>query len=332
MWYLLNYIPPRGQSRSRLPRIVDSFNAADPTGAPLELFAPTFVAVEHTDRSPRRVERPLLYHYIFVRGDEARVKSLCASRPGFSFVLSHSEPRRRVTVDDTTMDAFRLIAHLHGNRLECYSPGDIDLAEGDKVQIVTGDFAGLTGTFIPRKCSRSGNIMVAVTQNLGAVIYDIHADTVRILEFAEGTRRPYDQMDAYLPRLLKLLTGSKGSGSVASLAAAIVFTRRFAIVRLGNPKVDAKLQLMLYASYRLLGEETRAAETLGRYRELEHHITNPWTRALALLIFGTLDRNPALLAEARALTAPSGGRSLSVLQTLLTQTIEAFHPKKGNAL
>lgn len=301
-WYVLNYIPPRGHNRRALPGLVAGFDASLEEGR-LELFAPTFFTVVSSDRGPRRVERPLLYHYVFIRGQEKNVKLLCSTLSGFSFVLDHREGSSRyLTIPDATMEAFRTIARLHGNRLECYSPQDIGLEEGDKVEIVTGQFAGLSGTYIPRKGGRTGNIYIAVTQQLGTVVYDIPADCVRVIEFAPATRRPYDQMDAYIPRLLSLL-GAPGT-SATSTAAAIVFTRRFCSVKLGNPKVDAKLRLMLYASYRLLGEDEKAEKALVGYRALESHITNVWTQALVHLVFGLLDGDSGQLAMARALITP----------------------------
>lgn len=304
MWYILNYVPPRGMSRANLPRLVNRFSVSR-QGSGLELFAPTFFTIETKEgKSPRQVERPLMYHYIFVRGDEALVKDLCATYDGFSFVLDHTGSGRHLTLPDETMEAFRIMARLHGNKLECYAPEDIDLQEGDKVQVMTGEFAGLTGTYLPRKGGRTGNIVVAVTQNMGAVVYDINADSVRVLEFAQTTRRPYDQMDAYIPRLLSLLQ------SPQPLSSAIIFTRRFGSVRLGNPKVEAKLNMMLYASYHLIGDMKGAAAALKRYQELAAHITNVWTRALCHLILGLLNGDPEELAAARALISGTEGASV----------------------
>ena len=325
MWYLLNYIPPRGHSRAALPRVIDRYCAARRCGR-IELFAPSFFTVDRREgAAPRRVERPLLYHYIFVRGEEADVKRLCATLPGFSFVIDHTGAARHITLPDAAMEAFRLAARMQGNRLECYSPADVDLYEGDRVEIVTGQFAGLSGTYLPRKGGRSGNIYVAVTQSLGTVVYDIPADCVRVIEFAPATRRPYDQMDAYIPRLLTMLSADGTAGlpeTPDALSAAVIFTRRFGSVRLGNPKVDAKLQLMLHASYRLLGDLKEAARTLTRYRSLAANITNVWTRALSHLIFGLLDSDPEQMRLGRALIATSTSR-LSSLQSTIASALTA---------
>ena len=214
MWHLLNYIPPRGHSRSELPAIIRSFTS-------LELFAPTFVALsDSTSSQVKRVEKPLLYHYIFLRGSEADIKQLCLTRQGFSFVLDR-DSRRHITLSDEAVEQFRIIARYFSGKLPCYPLQDINLEEGDKVQIVTGPCAGLTGTYISRKGGRSGNILVAVDAALAAVVYDVRADYVRVLEFSRNSRRVYDQLDAYADKLKPLLKensplpqGGGGGGGV----------------------------------------------------------------------------------------------------------------------
>lgn len=277
MWHLLNYIPPRGHSRSELPAIIRSF-----TG--LELFAPTFVALsDSTSGQVKRVEKPLLYHYIFLRGSESDIKQLCLTRQGFSFVLDR-DSRRHITLSDEAVEQFRIIARYFSGKLPCFPLQDINLEEGDKVQIVTGPCAGLTGTYISRKGSRSGNILVAVDAALAAVVYDVRADYVRVLEFSRNSRRVYDQLDAYADKLKPLLeeisplpeVGDVPGGGVSP---SIIFARRLGDTRISNPKLNARRQILLYAAYSILGDSPKAAEALASFRKLAHHVTNPRTRA-----------------------------------------------------
>lgn len=278
-YYLLNYIPPRGHSRSELPGIICRTSPA------LSLFAPTFVTVEKREAdAPRRVERPLFYHYIFLSGPGEDIRRLCAAGRGFSFVIDHSLPSRHVTVPDSTVDALRRIAARHGNTLSCFSPSDVDLQEGDKVEVVTGPFAGLRGVYMSRRGGRKGNVYIAVSQALGTVAYDIPADHVRIIEFAPASRRPYDQLDSIQSYLLSQLPDSPlntlNTPTTAASGRLLSFTRRFATVRLGNPKTDARLQLLLAVSYRLLGDDASSAAAHARYLHLAPHITNPKTLAI----------------------------------------------------
>lgn len=327
MWFVLNYIPSPGTRRSGLPALIDAFNRQDPLQAsPLELFAPTFISLVEERGKVAKTEKPLLYHYIFVRGDEDTVKRLCLSFSGFSFVMDRAGARRHLTVPDHTLDAFRIIAQYHSGKLPCYPLEGINLDQGDKVQIVSGPCAGLTGTYISRRGGKSGNILVAIDGNMAAVVYDVKADYVRVLEFARDSKRVYDQLDAFASRLTSslpqpvstglspgatpsslprrgstvvnpniqersdLVGGSPNShlnstlstlnSNISLLAAASVFTRRLGAVKIPNPKLDAKLQALLYAAYRILGDTPAADRALARYRTLSPHITNPKTLSL----------------------------------------------------
>lgn len=314
MWHILNYVPPLGSRRSALPGIISSFNSA--LERPVELFAPTFISLESKEGHVHKTEKPLLYHYIFVRGNEADVKQLCLTRQGFSYVIDRSgDTRRHLTVDDDTMSRFMLIAEYYGNRLPCFPLEEINLEEGDKVQIVSGPCAGLSGTYISRKGAKTGNVLIAIDGAMAAVVYDVKADYVRVLEFARDTRRVYDQLDSFT---IRLLSSPEAYSSVHSplVPAATVFSRRLGIVSLHNPKVDARLQALLYAAYEILGDTPSAALARAKYEALESHITNPWTRALCQWLLGDPDAARAALPES---PAPK-----SRLQSLLLNLLSAI--------
>lgn len=307
MWYILNYVPPRGHRRSALPALIDAFNAsllkrgdflhAGPK--PIELFAPTFISLTEEHGHVHKIEKPLLYHYIFVKGAERDVKELCRTMEGFSFVLnrasesnsqrgdSENKPRTRsryLTLSDEILEQFRIVAHYHSGKLPCYPLEGVNLEEGDKVQIVSGPCAGLTGTYISRKGGKSGNILVAVDAALAVVVYDVKAEYVRVLEFARDSRRVYDQLDAFAAKLTPYITspltkdpGAGGGVPLSLIAAATTFTSRLGSVKIPNPKLDARLQILLYAGYSILGDREGAGVALGKYESLSTHVTNPNT-------------------------------------------------------
>lgn len=277
MWYVLNYITPAGQRRSALPGIIDRFNHIE--GADLQLFAPTFIELSSQNGHVEKKEKPLLYHYVFISGPEPVVKRLCASVPGFSFILDRAGASRYLSVSDDTVAQFRIIARFYGNRLPCYPLEGISLEEGDLVQIVSGPFAGLTGRYISRKGGRSGNILVAVDGALAAVAYDVPADYVRVLEFARNTKRLYDQLDSFSSKVETFLDqgNSYDKAPLPLVAAANVFSTRLGSLKVNSPKTEARLAALLYAAYRITGDAARASEALERYKSLSHHITNPKT-------------------------------------------------------
>lgn len=283
-WYLLNFIAPAMRRKEILDARIAQYNELHQTD--LQVFSPQIVeARPDTKGGIRIVSRAILYHYIFLRGPLDDVKRLCVAGNGFSFVLNPNpaNPRDRyVTVSDADIRAFRIIARAYSNRLPYYRPEDIQLIEGDEVEVVSGDFTGLRGTFIPRRGSGNGNIVVQATAQLGSIAYDIHADSIRIIRFAKDSRRAYDQIDAFVPRLLEALEAYRADEPLTPAQAAPlhVFARRFAVAEIPGAKLDAKLQALLSAANRILGNESAAEAARQRYLARLPHVTNPRTLAL----------------------------------------------------
>ena len=296
-WYVLNYIAPQRPRREGVESVVDKFATAN--SVHLEVFAPTFVEMIHREGQIKLVERPLLFHYVFVNGNIDAVKSLCNIVSGFSLVVNPNSDNRYLTVPDAHMQSFRTIARFHGNKLPCFAINEIELEKGDLVEIVSGKFAGLIGTYISRRGSSKGNIVVSVTQNLAAVIYDIEVEYVRVLQFAKDSKRAYDQVDAYVPRLFAALRYYYHDKEIPRriLTPLIVFNRRFEVVSLNNAKLDAKVQLLLMTTAKVLGNTNAYEESRIRFNRLSKSITNNNTRALVNLLTGIINKDRNILNE-----------------------------------
>lgn len=295
-WYILNYINPSASGRNTPEAIVERYNAS--TGASLEAFAPTFVEMVNNNGAVKRKEKPLLFHYIFIKGALEEVKHLCSLSNGFSFVMNRAGSTRYLTISAEALESFKTIARFYGNQIPCYSSGEIDMQDGDLVEVVAGDFAGLKGTFISRKGARSGNIIISVTQSLAAVVYEIKADYVKVLEFARDSKRAYDQIEAFIPRLLTAMrlyhSGEKMDANV--VGPLVVFTRRFDTVKLNNDKADAKMQLLLRVANKILGNDIGYRNALERYNKLSSGITNLWTKALASLLISVTEGDDGMFS------------------------------------
>lgn len=189
---------------------------------------------------------------------------------------------RYVTVSDADIQAFSIIARAYSNRLPYYNPADIDLLDGDEVEVVSGPFTGLKGTFIARRGTQNGNIVVAATSQIGSIAYDIQADTIRIIRFAKDSRRAYDQIDAFIPRLLDALEAYRADRPLtpAQAASLHVFTRRFAVTEIPGAKLDAKLQALLTVAHEILGNPHESAAARARYEKRLPYVTNPRTLRL----------------------------------------------------
>ncbi|MDE7387857.1 MAG: hypothetical protein K2M97_01250 [Muribaculaceae bacterium] len=277
----------------------------------LEVFAPSYV--ERTERDGRIYMRRvnLTYHYVFVRGLFADVKRLAVAANGFSLLINHSGGERYVSISDERMTQFKTIARFYENNLPYYSLADVDLESGDTVEVVNGDFKGLVGTYMPRTKSTKGNIVLSVAQNLGTVVYDIKASDVRVLEFAVDSTRANDQIDAFVPRLFQALRYFAAEESLpTSLSTQLnLFCRRMEVVKLTNPKLEAKMLALLASANHIIGNQDAAGRQLGRLDRRIGSVTNPWTQALIDLVlgvaFGSADRLQAGVAVLSAAGEPA---------------------------
>lgn len=293
-WYVLNHIGAAFQDMAR--KAVDRFNAWQ--GAELDIFAPTYVVREERDGQVKMRTASLTFHYVFVRGALPQVKALCAQTNGFSFLIDHSSSERYATVSDRDMAGFQNIARAYGNCLPCFPLDEIDLEEGDLVEVVSGDFPGLVGTYMPRPRSSSGCIVLCVCNNLGAMAFNVKASEVRVLEFSSRGTRANDQIDAIVPHLLQALRYHHAARPLpdALVTKLSVFTSRLGSARLESRKLDARLQALLYGASRILGLSDLARQASARYAKLAPAVTNPWTRALLTLVIAVADNDLAPLS------------------------------------
>lgn len=268
----------------------------------LELFAPTYVVREDKNGEVKMKTVNLTFHYVFVRGTFADVKMLCTQSNGFSFLIDRSGSERYATISDKEMFNFKNIARAYKNCLPYFSLEDIDLEDGDLVEVVNGDFPGLTGVYMPKPKSKSGNIILKVYNKVGTIAFDVNAKDVRVLEFSHNSTRANDQLDAIMPHLFRALRYYNASEALSSalVAKLSIFCSRMGVVRLNNRKLDARLQALLYGCNAILGNRENAAQAKARYEKLKDSVTNEWTQALISLIFAIIDNDLSRLREARA--------------------------------
>lgn len=317
-WFVLNYIAPSACRRDKVECVIEKFNISAKCN--LEIFAPTFVEMSKSSEKDKPVVRPLLFHYVFVRGCVNDVKELCRVVDGFSFVLNRASENRYMTVTPASLAAFRIIARLYEYKLPCFEIDNVALERGDEVEVMAGPFAGLKGTYLSRKGSSQGNILISVTQSLAAVAYDIKAEYVRIIQFAKDSKRAYDQIEAFIPRLLSALRlfykGEKIGPSVIS--HLVIFCRRMDGVKLNNDKVESKLQLLLMTANLILGNMEACFKAKSRFDRLSGQITNPLTQALALLLTSVAGKDLSALKKGISLIDNRNTKP-SKFQTLLLE-------------
>lgn len=328
-WQILIYIKTPGDRG--VERVIDRFNrikqSEERPGPPVELFAPKMVMMQVSGGKVVAIEKPLAYHYIFLRGTADDLRQLISHQSNnLRPLLNRSSENRHAIISDTDLERFRLIAQSYRNTLPFFNIENVDLAKGDKVEIVDGDFAGLQGTFIPKAKSNSGSIVIAATGGLGVGTYDIKASHIRILEFAADSKRAYDHIDAFVPRLLAALRNYSTLQPLTpkDITSLTVFCRRMEMVKLDNHKLAAKLQALLAAAFEILGNREAAATHRALYERRADAITNPWTKVLIAQLQAGLSRDPEAISAARrdidALAAlqTAEGKPLTKAQEILS--------------
>lgn len=292
-WYVLNFVGNAAERQAR--NVVDRFNAQQKTS--LEIFAPTYIVKEEKDGKVNFRTVRLTFHYVFVRGAFPLVKQLCLQPNGFSFMIDRGSELRYATVTDRQMAGFKNIANAYKNCLPYFPLDEIDLEEGDLVEVVRGDFPGLIGTFMPNAKSKTGNIILNIYNKVGTIAFNVKATDVRVLEFSRKSTRANDQIDAFVPHLLKALRHFHADEPLPQPLAAklAVFCGRMEVVDLKNRKLNARLQALLYVANTILGNPEAAARSKQLYDKLKDDITNLWTLALNRLILAVVSRDTTSL-------------------------------------
>lgn len=290
-WYVLNFI-----SRSGIPFLqkeIDRFNGGSPS---LELFAPVIRPARVVNGRVEYTDRLLTYYYVFVKGALADIKELCARQGnGLSLMIDRGSDHRYGMLGDAEMENFRIVARAYANAIPFFSIRDIDLEEGDKVEIVGGELDGLRGTYIPRPRSSKGKLVIAATADYGTALWDVDARYVRILEFARDTRRQYDLLDSFIPRLLPIMRKFHADERLTDREKSqlAVFSRRMGVVSPDNRKVEAKLLAVLMCVQTITGDTEGYASSSARFGKRRSAVTNPWTQALIGLMEGVVHNDLA---------------------------------------
>lgn len=288
----------------------------------LELFAPIIRPAQIVNGKVVYKDRLLTYYYVFVKGTLSDVKDLCSlPNNDLSLMIDRGSDRRYGILTDAEMDNFKIIARTHTNTIPFFKIDDIDLEAGDKVEIVSGDFAGLKGTFIPRPRSNKGKLVIAATADLGAVLWDIDAKYVRILEFATDTRRQYDLLDSFIPKFLPILRKFHSQERLTDREKSIltVFNQRMGVVVPTNHKVEAKLLATLMSVQTILGDLQAYRATEQRFDKRRSSLTNPWTIALVELMAAVAHNDMPRLHDAYASVSDLTTRPTKTQQELLDE-------------
>lgn len=320
-WYVLHYFHNGGTAG--LERHIADFNRS---GERVELFAPIMSLSQIVDGRVVHRDKLLTFYYVFVKGRLTDIKELCAlPNNGFSMMLDRSSNHRYGIVSEEAMRNFQILSRAYTNTIPFFNIEDIELEEGDFVEIVDGQYAGLTGRFMPKSRSTKGNLVIAATAAMGAVVWDIDAKYVRILDFAGNTRRQYDLIDSFIPRLYPIMRKFHAGERLTDREKTLltVFNRRMGVVAPDNHKLEAKLLAILICVQTILGDTDALPETTRRFARRKNSLTNPWTLALTQLLLSISSNNLTPLPSTLRTLTPIA-RPLTRPQSLLLQELNHY--------
>lgn len=248
--------------RRDIPIAVQVAKYNDERGADIEVFAPTFVKVYNEAKSPRRRMLPLACQYFFIRGRLSQVKDFRSRNTEYNLVHDRADKQPETSylhLSDEDMSAFRSMALAYKYNMPCFSPSEVDLVACDKVRIVGGEFAGVEGYLVSQQGRDGGRVIIKVGELVAVQTLDINPKYISVLSFAKGSRRMYDKIDSYEPKLRRAMDYYRRNGEldVTNAVAVSYFITRFGLAEIPTAKMRAKVSALLAASYYLMGDKER---------------------------------------------------------------------------
>ena len=299
---------------------------AEEVGFPIRYFMPTMTIHARVGRRVVQRRQRLLGRYVFLNHDRADVDRLVAVVSRLHWISGEAEYLRQ-PIPERQMDNFIALARALKNNVDCMLLTDDALEPGDTVQIIGGDFDGISGTLQTTRGRDGGRVMLQVGNILMAVTPHIEPQYIRILEFAGGNRHPYRKFDAHLTRALEAVSTRRSGGELTSeqRGAMSTFARRFSELRPATVNLAATHAALMALTYVALGQGEDAECWLSCCRDLLPKVNAPMQRAQLLALMYTATADTRLRDQARTITdtwnATAGDSKRALIANLLSADI-----------
>lgn len=339
-WYVLS---AKDSIRS-LERQFDAVSSLrQQRGAPkVEYFLPTCVERTSLFGTPAIRRRKLMGSYVFVHDTFSNIQEIKSVMESL-WLLPHPDhiqgEHRYMTIGEEEMANFMTIARAYANELPCYPIDMVDMEEGDKVEIVGGEFDGMSGTLQCSQGRNGGKVLMAIGNLFLVATPDIGPQFIRILQFGKGNRHPYRKFEAHLPRAVQALHHHRAVDgghmlTTGDIAAMTVFTGRFENLQPATVNIASQHATLMLMSYSALGDKTHAAKWHARCLDLLPRVKSDTQRAwqLAFMYAATGDdslrRQAQSIVDSWIITPHDRKRSL-IVNTLSTFSSMLSHPVNG---
>ena len=299
----------------------------------VEYFLPTCVERTSLVGAPAIRRRKLVGNYVFVHDTYSNILEIKAIMESL-WLLPHPDhnqgDHRYMTISDENMAIFMAIANAYANELPCYPIDMVDLEEGDKVEIVGGDFDGLCGTLQCSQGRNGGKVLMAIGNLFLVATPDIGPQYIRILQFGKGNRHPYRKFESHLPRAVQALRHSQGLDgerglTTEDIAAMTVFTGRFEALQPATVNIASQHATLMLMSYAALGDHIHIAKWNLRCREILSRVKSDTQRAWQLAFMFAATGDEALYRQAQSIISTWTISAHDRKRPLILSTLQNFN-------
>lgn len=310
--------------------------------SPVEFFLPTCIEQSSAFGVPAMRRRKLMGSYVFVHDSYSHILEIKSIIPSL-WLLPHPDRKqdehRFMTISDHDMDIFKAIARAYANELPCYPIDMVDLEEGDKVEIVGGDFDGMCGTLQCSQGRNGGKVLMAIGNLFLVASPSISPQYIRILQFGKGNRHPYRKFEAHLPRALQALSHLNGHNgkddttkglTTEDMTAMSVFVGRFGELKPATVNIASQHATLMLMSYTALQDKELAQRWLIRCRALltgiKSETQRAWQLAFMYVATGEADLRNRAVAIVDNWTIAPNDRKRSLIASILNTFTQSYHP------
>lgn len=283
--------------------------------AGMEYFLPTYFSFQNVGGRKVRVERALVFNFIFVHAVVNEVKDFVKHNDGLSLVYRHraildnniTPEQQLLIVPDKEMNMFIRTVGQYSSEIPFFRPSELDLEKGDHVRILEGAFAGVEGVLVSQQGKDGGRVMVSISDFLAVPTLDIRPEHLEIISFAPVGKHMYKKFDSFILRARKALQHHRSSLlDDADRGALQIFLRRFS--SLETPTVNMRLKLLVYQliCHTCLGNIEDASQTESTLVEQLSMVNSDTNRAFAFVYLYGCTANVSYAGQAQALITQWG--------------------------
>lgn len=276
----------------------------------LEFFLPTRFVIQNIGGKRMRVERPVVFNFIFIRGTVFQVKDFCRNRQGLHLVYRrrfsseelNTESNLLLTVGDKEMSMFARTVGEYASDVPFIKPSEVDLSKGDHVRITEGPFAGVEGVLLSQQGKDGGRVLVSISNIISVPTLEIKPEYLQVISFAPAGKHMYKKFDSFAAKARRALRNFLTSGlETKDKAAMIMFVKRFSTLKTQTVNSRVKWLVSMLICYMCMENKEKEQEMMKELSNILPSINSDQSRALALVYMFASSKDERYKHEAEQL-------------------------------